>query len=49
MREYRVIYVTLQSAQEQMNHMAKQGWRVVSTSAVDDGLNVVKLVITFER
>ena len=52
MIEYKVVRVRLRDAEEAMNRLAADGWRVVSTATIGGmsfTVNTTPLVITLER
>ena len=51
MRKYEVKKVNLNKAEEIMNEMAKDSWKVISTNLIikDIGYNLYDLIITFEK
>lgn len=53
MKEYKIIEVKIGEAEEKMNEMAKEGWKVVSTSIYNGGAALTKastiMIITLEK
>ena len=52
MLEYKVIHTTVRDAEEEMNRLAEDGWRVVSTTTVSGSsftINSTPLIVTLER
>ena len=48
MYEYKVEFYKLKEAEEQMNALAAQGWRVIAVTFNDESL-VRRFVVTYER
>ncbi|MGN1066179.1 MAG: hypothetical protein ACI4QH_00055 [Candidatus Fimimonas sp.] len=48
MYEYKVEFYKLKEAEERMNALAAQGWRVVAVAYNDESLTK-RLVVTYER
>ena len=53
MAEYKIIEVKLAKAEDKMNEMLKEGWKVVSTTLYQGGANLTKgstlMLITFSK
>ena len=47
MHEYKVETCTIKSAEEQMNTLAKEGWRVIDVTPNKDAF--FGLIVTYER